>query len=72
MRLRSDSMARARKWRKRKMFSSAGPMWWAIPSSHAKSCFWKGLQPFSRKMRPLVSPPCSNATVKREPTFSSC
>src|SRR5256884_7485357 len=72
MRLRSASMARARKCLKRKMFSRAGEMCAAMFSNHTKSCFWNGLRLLRRKIRPVAWPPCSKATVAKEVTFSSC
>src|SRR6266704_3396426 len=72
IRLRSASMARARKCLKRKMFSRAGPTCAAMLSSQAKSCFWNDLRPLVTKIRPVGWPSCSKATVMKDPTFSSC
>ena len=52
LRLRSPSIARARRWRRRKTFSREGPTWRAMRSSQARSGRSKGLRPLSRKMRP--------------------
>src|SRR5271154_3960333 len=51
MRLRSPSMARARRWRRRKTFSSEGPMWREMRSSQARSGRSKGLRPLIKNRR---------------------
>src|SRR5882762_1342336 len=72
MRLRSPSIARARKCRSKKMFSTDGPTWRATRSNHIKSSRRKARRPFNKNSLPAGFPICSKETDMKDRSASTC
>ncbi len=72
MRLRSPSMARARKCRSKKMFSTEGPTWRATRSNHIKSSRRNARRPFNKNSLPAGFPICSKETDMKDRSASTC